>query len=74
MALEIEALRGADEDLPGFEVIIMEISILRIGDFPIFHEMDSFMEEKGFRLYDLLPQYDRPLDGALWQIDAFYVR
>lgn len=71
---EIEALRGADEHLPRFEVIIMEISILRIGDVPIFHEVDSFMEEKGFRLYDLLPQYDRPLDGALWQIDAFYVR
>ncbi|MCP9849786.1 FkbM family methyltransferase [Cyanobium sp. Morenito 9A2] len=71
---ELQALRGAGTELPRFEVIITEISMLRIGDVPIFHEVDNFMEAQGYRLYDLLPQYDRPLDGALWQIDAFYVR
>ena len=71
---EIRALDGAGAGLLRFEVIILEISILRIGEVPIFHEVDAYMEENGYRLYDLLPQYDRPLDGALWQVDAFYVR
>jgi hypothetical protein len=32
------------------------------------------MEARAYRLYDVLPQYYRPLDGALWQMDVFYVR
>jgi FkbM family methyltransferase len=71
---EIQALGGAGAALHRFEVIITEISILRIGDVPIFHEVDAYMEEHGYRLYDVIPQYDRPRDGALWQVDAFYVR
>jgi len=31
------------------------------------------MDENGFRLYDVVPQYYRPKDGALWQMDVFYV-
>ena len=32
------------------------------------------MEAKGYQIYDIVPQYYRPLDGALWQIDAIYVK
>src|ERR1019366_8538169 len=35
---------------------------------------DPFMEARGYRLYDVLPQYYRPRDGALYQMDVFYVR
>ena len=69
---EIEALKGA-VDLSVFAVIILEISILRIGEVPIFNEVDQYMESSGFQLYDVIPQWYRPRDGALWQIDAFYV-
>lgn len=69
---EIEALKGASE-LGFLELIILEISVLRIGQVPIFTEVDQYLESHGFRLYDLIPQWYRPLDGALWQIDAFYV-
>jgi FkbM family methyltransferase len=71
---ELEALRGATQTMNIFEVIILEVSILRIGDVPIFHEVIEFMEAAGLRLYDIIPQYYRPLDGALWQVDAFFVR
>ena len=71
---ELHALRGAKHCMPNFEVILLEISIIRIGDVPVFREVDCFMEEQGYKIYDLIPQYYRPLDGALWQIDAFYVR
>ncbi len=71
---ELEVLRGADKLVSSAEMIILEISVLRIGDVPIFREVDRYMEAVGFRLYDVIPQYYRPLDGALWQIDGFYVQ
>lgn len=69
---EVDALQGAD-DLGLFELIILEISLLRIGEVPIFTEVDQYLESRGFRLYDLIPQWYRPRDGALWQVDAFYI-
>lgn len=71
---ELQALEGAGSRLAQFEVVILEVSVLRIGEVPIFHEVNTWMESHGFRLYDVIPQYDRPLDGALWQLDAFFVR
>ncbi|MCP9915835.1 FkbM family methyltransferase [Cyanobium sp. ATX 6F1] len=71
---ELQALHGAVDHLSPFEVIICELSVIPIGDVPTFAEVNRFFEENGYRLYDVLPQYDRPLDGALWQLDAFYVR
>ncbi len=71
---ELKALQGAESRMSQFEVVILEVSVLRIGDVPIFHEVNKFMEDHGFRLYDLIPQYDRPRDGALWQVDAYFVR
>lgn len=71
---ELQALLGAGDQLLRFEVIICELSLIPIGGVPIFAVLNRFFEEQGYRLYDVLPQYDRPLDGALWQLDAFYVR
>jgi FkbM family methyltransferase len=71
---ELEALAGAERCLPQFEVVLLEVSVLRIGPVPIFSEVDSYMKERGYRLYDVLPQFYRPRDGALWQMDVFYVR
>lgn len=71
---ELKALIGADKRLNQFEVIVCEMSVIPIGGVPAFAEMNRFFEGKGFRFYDVLPQYDRPLDGAVWQIDAFYIR
>jgi hypothetical protein len=51
----------------------MEVSMLRIGEVPLFHEVIAFMEDAGFRLYDLYGQNYRPLDHALWQIDTIFV-
>jgi FkbM family methyltransferase len=70
---ELKALIGAGKWLKQFEVIVCEMSVIPIGGVPAFAEMNQFFERRGYRLYDVLPQYDRPLDGALWQVDAFYV-
>lgn len=71
---ELEVLEGADDMLQQFEVIILEVSIIRIGSVPTFYEVMQYMDSKGYRLYDFLPMYYRPLDNALWQGDAFFVR
>lgn len=71
---ELFALEGASQVLYQFEVVLLEISVLRIGEVPLFREVDRFMEAKGYQIYDIVPQYYRPLDGALWQIDAIYVK
>ncbi len=71
---ELEALRGATQMLANIEVLLLEISVLRIGDVPVFREVDRQLEALGFRMYDVIPQYYRPLDNALWQVDAFYVK
>ena len=71
---ELQAMHGAGAALSRFEVIICELSIIPIGGVPAFAEVNRFFEDHGYQIYDVLPQYDRPLDGALWQVDAFYVR
>ena len=71
---ELPALLGAKHRLQQFEVVLLEVSIIRIGEVPNFSEVDQFMISQGFRVYDVLPQYYRPLDGALWQMDVFFVR
>jgi len=71
---ELEALRGCAELASRFEMVILEVSVIRIGDVPIFREVDAFFAERNLVLYDIIPQYYRPLDRALWQCDAFYVR
>lgn len=71
---ELECLEGCT-DLGGrFEVIVIEISLIPIGGAPLFTEVNAYLDKKGYRLYDVIPQYYRPLDGALWQCDAIYVR
>jgi FkbM family methyltransferase len=72
--LELDVLRGAGERLADFEVIVMEVSIIPMGDARPFRESIEFMAQHGYELYDFLPMYYRPLDGALWQGDAFFVR
>lgn len=71
---ELEVIEGAGSLLDHFEVIVMEVSIIRIGPVPTFFEAMQYMDGKGYRLYDFLPMYYRPLDNALWQGDAFFVR
>lgn len=71
---ELDVLEGAGGLLQQFEVVILEVSIIRIGPVPTFFEVMQCMDGKGYRLYDFLPMHYRPLDNALWQGDAFFVR
>lgn len=71
---ELVALDGAIASLAQFEVVVIEVSFIRIGAVPLLAEVIEYMATRRLRLYDLLPMYYRPLDGALWQADAIFVR
>jgi FkbM family methyltransferase len=71
---ELDVLEGAGDFLQQFEVIILEVSIIRIGPVPTFLEVMQYMDSRRYRLYDFLPMYYRLRDNALWQGDAFFVR
>lgn len=71
---ELQVLDGAGDKLHQFEVVILEVSLIRIGPVALFSDVIDYMGHRGYRLYDFLPMYYRPLDGALYQGDAFFSR
>ena len=72
---ELEVLKGAAETLVGTEVVLMEVSLLRVNEgAPLLADVLQFMAERGFRAYDICSFIRRPLDNALWQSDFIFVR
>lgn len=72
---ELEVLKGAKESLISVEAVLMEVNLIEINKgAPLFHEVVGFMAEKGFQLYDICSFFRRPYDGALWQVDAIFVK
>ena len=71
---ELKALAGAGDLFGRIEVIQTEVSVLRIGDVPLAHEVIASFEAKGYRLYDTFGFNYRPKDHALWQLDFVFVR
>ena len=72
---ELEILRGAVQSLPTFEGILLEIAVIEINEgAPLLHDVIAYMKSAGFVTYDILEIHRRPLDGALNQVDIFFVR
>lgn len=70
---ELAVLRRAGPLLGRVPVILLEMSVIRIGPVPIFSEVIAFMADHDYRLYDLCGFNERPLDRALWQVDGLFV-
>ena len=74
---ELKVLAGAERILSSGhpEAILMEVSLIEINEgAPLFSEVTRRMDEYGYRLYDICSFFRRPLDDALWQVDAIFVR
>jgi FkbM family methyltransferase len=72
---ELEVLKGASQTLREVQAVLLEVSIIELyRDSPLFGSIDSFMNEGGFCLYDICSLLRRPLDHALCQADAIYVK
>ena len=72
---ELEILRGGEELVRAAEVLLLEVSLIEVNQgAPLLHEVVAYMQQRGFVLYDICTLIRRPLDRALWQIDALFVR
>ena len=73
---ELEALKGAEKTLQNVEVILIEVSLIDIGNsgVPLFNVIVDYLYEKNFALYDICStRIRRPLDNALWQTDLIFI-
>ena len=72
---ELMVLRGMTNAIPAIDFFILEVSTIpTLVDAPDFAEVNAFMQDRGFVVYDILSLLRRPLDGALAQMDVGYVR
>jgi FkbM family methyltransferase len=70
---EMEVLKGATETLKRTHVIVLEINNHDgYKGAPTYFDIDDFLRQKGFQLYDLLPNVR--INHKLQDWDAIYVR
>jgi FkbM family methyltransferase len=71
---EVPILGGATETIKHTLLVIIECYGFQIAPQSLlFWEMCRYMQEKGFRLIDVVDVMRREKDHAFWQCDAFFV-
>lgn len=71
---ELEVLKGAGQTLSTVDVVLMEVSLVRINSgCPLISDVVTFMGDAGFVLFDFCSQIRRR-DGVLWQTDLLFIR
>jgi hypothetical protein len=72
---ELICLRGAHACLEHAQAVVLEVQLLRLYEHtPLLADIVGFMGEAGFRTYDIVSLWHRPLDGALAYGDFVFVR
>src|SRR5262249_15440584 len=72
---DLEVLKGATSTLRSVEVVVVELSLIQLHPVaPSFRDMVDWLDDRGFRILEFCGFIRRPVDDALWQIDAVFVR
>ncbi len=72
---ELDFLRGASECLRHAQAVVLEVLFIPFYEAaPLAADVFAFMRDRGFRCYDFLLMWHRPLDGALAFADVFFLR
>jgi FkbM family methyltransferase len=71
---ELKVLRGGLKCLKRAEFVLLEVSLLDIGNEPLILEVMQFMDDFGFQAYDICQFMRRPYDSALYQIDLLFIK
>lgn len=71
---ELSVLKGAENHLADFDVIIVEASLISSmkGGVEI-RDIASYLHDRGFVIFDVIGATYRPLDGCLQQVDLVFV-
>jgi FkbM family methyltransferase len=72
---ELDVLNGASKTLADTELVLLEVSFFEFFvNGPQFYDVVHYMKERGFVAYDIVDGHNRPLDGALAQVDIAFVK
>jgi FkbM family methyltransferase len=71
---ELDVLEGAGAVLAAAELVLLEVSLFQlVPGAPQLHDVVAWMHAHGFVVAELYNGHNRPLDGALAQIDVAFV-
>lgn len=72
---ELPILEGAISTLVRSEVLIIEVYGFYVSPTSVlFHKLSAYLEDHGFRLFDIVDIMRREKDSAFWQADAVYLK
>lgn len=72
---ELDVLEGSSLVLQACDVVILEVSFMEfLVGIPQFERVVSYMKDKGFVVYDIFGNLNRPFDGALGQTNLLFVK
>ena len=72
---ELQVLDGAPAILPEAELVLLEVCLFElVPGAPLLHDVVGWMHEHGFVVADVYNGHNRPLDGALAQLDMAFVQ
>jgi FkbM family methyltransferase len=72
---ELLVLEGCPETLRQSEVVVLEVSLFEfMSGAPQLYDVLHYMKQRGWVAYDIIPGWNRPLDGALGQVDIAFVK
>ncbi len=72
---ELKALQGAASTFGKTKAYILEVALYEFMDgIPVFNEVTTFMQERGYIIYDFGGFLRRPFDGALAYCDICFVQ
>jgi FkbM family methyltransferase len=73
---ELEVLKGASKLFGKTEVFILEVSLYKFlgPHHPLFSDILSYMDRKGYALFDIIGFHRRSVDHALGQCDVCFVK
>lgn len=72
---ELKVLDGSKKVLEDTEFVVLEVALFEffLGG-PQFYDVVKYMKEHGFVAYDIFGGHNRPIDGALCQLDMAFVK
>lgn len=72
---EMEALKGALENLNRFKLIQVELSFVQVyKGGPLYKEVINFLEEKNYEFFTFIPAFVDSKTGRMLQADGIFVR
>jgi FkbM family methyltransferase len=72
---ELEILKGGEQTLSTATAVLLEVSFIDIYiNCPLAADVLSYMNDRGFVVYDICTLMRRPYDNALYQADILFVK